>query len=112
MSDPNARPRETRESVFLSAVVTGFGQSAPTTHRARNVSTNGVCVDRAETLKRGQTVVVDIGMLEAVGATVRWVNGTLAGLKFAHPIPIDAAKTRPKPAHVQHGWNRATPSTR
>jgi hypothetical protein len=112
MSDPAAKPREARESVFLSAVVTGFGQSVPTTHRARNVSPNGVCVDKAETLKRGQTVVVDIGMLEAVGATVRWVEGTLAGLKFAHPIRIDAAKTRPKPAHIQQGWAGAVPSGR
>lgn len=106
MSDPAAKPRETRESVFLSALVTGFGQASPTTHRARNVSPNGVCVDGAATLKRGQTVVVDVGMLEAVGATVRWVDGALAGLKFAHPINIDAAKTRPKPEHIRQGWSR------
>lgn len=97
--------------MFLSAVVTGFGRASPSKHRVRNVSSNGACIDQAEALRPGQTVVVDIGMLEAVGATVKWVEGALAGLKFAHPIRIDAAKSRPKPAHVQQGWNRA-PSSR
>lgn len=109
MSDAGIKPREPRESVFLSAVVTGFGQPAPTMHRARNVSPNGVCIDRAEALRPGQTVVVDIGMLEEVGATIKWVAGALAGLRFAHPIPIEAAKTRPKPEHVRQGWAPARP---
>lgn len=95
--------REARESVFLSAVVTRFG-GAPTKHRVRNVSPNGACIDGAEMLKQGQTVVIDVGQLAEVGATVRWVKAGMAGLKFAHPVSIDAAKTRPKPAHVQQGW--------
>lgn len=100
--------RESRESVFLSAVVTGFGTGGPTTHRARNLSSNGVCVDKPQSLRQGQTVVVSIGLLEEVGATVQWVEAALAGLKFAHPISIDAAKTRPKPAHVEQGWSLVT----
>lgn len=98
-------PREARESVFLSAAVTRFGGGAPTRHRVRNVSPNGACVDGADSLRQGQTVVIDVGQLAEVGATVRWVKAGMAGLKFAHPISIDAAKTRPKPAHVQQGWH-------
>lgn len=104
MPDFGAKPRESRESVFLSGLVTGFGQSAPTRHRVRNLSPNGACIDGAGALKQGQTVLIDVGVLAEVGATVAWVDGGMAGLKFAHPIEIGAAKTRPKPAHVEHGW--------
>lgn len=101
------KSREARESVFLSALVTRFGQSGASKHRVRNLSPNGACIDGADAMRQGQTVLIDVGLLEEVGATVRWVAGGLAGLKFAHPIRIDSAKTRPKPAHVQHGWHQA-----
>lgn len=97
-------PREARESVFLSALVTRFGAAAPTRHRVRNLSASGACIDQADVLRQGQTIVVDVGQLAEVGATVRWVDGGLAGLQFAQQIRMDAAKTRPKPAHVQQGW--------
>lgn len=99
--------REARESVFLSAVITCFGQGSPTKHRVRNLSPNGACVDQAEPLRPGQTVLIDVGTLEEVGAVVRWKRDSLAGLKFAHAIPIDAAKTRPKPEHLAQGWQAA-----
>lgn len=104
MPDRVRQPREERESVFLSAVVTRFGRDETSRHRVRNLSTRGACVDQAAMLQRGQTVLIDVGVLEEVGATVAWVAGGLAGLSFAHPIRIDAAKTRPKPAHIQQGW--------
>ena len=99
-------PREARESVFLSALVTRFGAVEPTRYRVRNLSASGACIDQAEVLRQGQTIVVDVGQLAEVGATVRWVKAGLAGLRFAQQIHTDAAKTRPKPAHVQQGWNR------
>jgi hypothetical protein len=104
MAEPIVKPREARESVFLSAVVTHFGDDQPTQHRVRNISTHGVCLDQVAKLRKGQTVLIDMGLLEEVGATVVWIANNLAGLRFAHPIPIDAAKTRPKPAHVAQGW--------
>ena len=100
-------PRESRESVFLSATVTQFGQAAPSKHRVRNLSANGACIDQAAALKAGQTVLLEVGTLEEVGATVRWVTGDLAGLQFAHAIALTDAKARAKPAHVRQGWNGA-----
>lgn len=104
MSDMGQNLREARESVFLSGMVTRFGQPAATRHRVRNLSPNGACIDSADMLRQGQTVLIDVGVLAEVGATVAWVKSGLAGLKFAHPIDIGAAKTRPKPAHVEQGW--------
>ena len=104
MSETGLQPREPRESVFLSGLVTRFGQGAPTRHRIRNLSPRGACLDQAEPLRQGQTVLLDVGVLAEVGATVVWVKDGLAGLKFAHHIEIGAAKTRPKPAHVTEGW--------
>lgn len=95
--------RAPRESVFLSAVITAFG-SGTSKHRVRNISTSGVCVDQAEGLKLGQTVAIALGILGDVGATVMWIDKGLAGLRFAQPIELTAAKTRPKPAHVEQGW--------
>ena len=63
--------REARESVFLSAVVTCFGHSAPTKHRVRNVSARGACIDQADALRAGHMVLVTVGLLEEVGATVQ-----------------------------------------
>lgn len=105
MSDQALTPRDMRESVFLTGIVTRFGQEEPTRHRVRNLSAHGACVDRASMLRPGQTVLVDVGVLEEVGATVAWVAGDLAGLKFAHAIRLESAKTRPKPVHVEQGWN-------
>ena len=95
--------RAPRESVFLSAVVTAFG-SGITKHRVRNISASGVCIDQADGLKLGQTVAVALGILGDVGATVMWIDNGLAGLRFAQAIELTAAKTRPKPAHVEQGW--------
>ena len=98
------KPREARESVFLSAAVTCFGTAEPTRHRVRNLSDHGACIDQAGMLRPGQTVLVDIGEIEELGATVQWVAADLAGLKFAHLIRRTAAKWRPKPPHIQQGW--------
>lgn len=108
MSEPASTSREARESVFLSAVITCFGGSAPTRHRVRNLSPNGACVDQASKLRKGQMVTIHVGLLEEVGATVAWVEGDLAGFAFAHPIKVDAAKSRPKPAHLTAGPTDST----
>ncbi|GAA0727804.1 PilZ domain-containing protein [Sphingomonas japonica] len=105
MAEVEPKARERRESVFLKALVTRFGDPGATTHRVRNLSPNGACIDQAAMLRQRQTVLIDVGVLEEVGATIMWVTGDMAGLKFAHPIAIDAAKTRSKPAHVETGWN-------
>lgn len=96
--------RKKRESVFLTAHVRVFGGGEASTHRARNLSETGVCLDQAENLTPGKTVLIKIGLLDDVGATVVWSKKGLAGLRFAQPIDPAAAKRRPKPPHVQQGW--------
>lgn len=88
------KPRARRESVFLSAEIMVFGSADITVHRVRNVSTTGVCVDKATALRKGQTVLITVGNLSAVGATVVWVEGGLAGLKFAQQIDPAAARAK------------------
>lgn len=98
--DENERPehlwqeRAPREKVLLGAVIENFGRGAPTQHRVRDLSTTGVRIDRAGTLRPGATVVITVGSLEAVGATVVWVRDDLAGLKFAQPVDVASARSK------------------
>lgn len=87
-------PRAPRHSVMLSATVERFGSARATKHRVRDLSTGGVRIDQAEALTAGATVLVTVGALEAVGATVVWVHEGSAGLKFAHPINPDDARAK------------------
>ncbi|MGK6324155.1 PilZ domain-containing protein [Sphingomonas sp. DT-51] len=109
-------PRAERHRVMLGALIERFGQAGATRHRVRDLSATGVRVDQAERLQRGATVLVTVGALAAVGATVVWVEQGAAGLRFAQPIdPNDAraktfvakpgASTRPRDeALAAAGW--------
>ena len=94
---------------MLSATVEQFGGGAPTRHRVRDLSPGGIRIDQADTIKVGATVLISVGVLEAVGATVRWVGDGCAGLAFAEKIDPERARMRAaiaprgavKPAGVQ-----------
>lgn len=94
--------REPRDSVMLSATLERFGASTATKHRVRDLSTGGVRIDQAADLRTGATVLVSIGALQAVGATVVWVEKGSAGLRFLEPINPDEARAKaaiaPRPA--------------
>ena len=96
--------RTQRESVFLTAIVSPFGGGTASTHRARNLSESGVCIDQAEELTVGQSVLVKLGLLSDVEAVVVWSEKGLAGLHFSHLIDPASAKRRPRPAHVEQGF--------
>jgi hypothetical protein len=87
-------PRQPRQNVLLGAEICGFGGGAPTKHRVRDLSSTGARVDGAGSFKVGATVLVSVGVLEQVGATVMWVKGDSAGLKFAEAIDPDAARSK------------------
>jgi hypothetical protein len=91
-SDPVERPP--RHSVMLSATVQRFGAGPPTKHRVRDLSPGGVRIDQAAALDVGATVLVTVGALQSVGATVVWVRNGLAGLKFASIIDPDDARAK------------------
>jgi len=100
-------PRKPRQQVLLGAEICGFGGGAPTKHRIKDLSASGARIDRAGALKPGATVLVSVGVLKAVGATVIWVKDDLAGLRFAEAIDPDAARSKaiiappaPRPATV------------
>jgi hypothetical protein len=79
---------------MLSATVRCFGGGAPTNHRVRDLSAGGVRIDQAGAIKVGATLLVSVGALEAVGATVKWVADGWAGLAFAEEIDPDRARMR------------------
>ena len=91
---PTGQPpqREPRHSVILSAIVEHFGRGGITRHRVRNLSTGGARIDNASDMQAGVTVLVTVGSLRSVGATVVWVKDGLAGLKFTHSIDIEQAR--------------------
>lgn len=84
--------RAPRRSVFLNALVETF-QGTSTHHRVRDVSATGARIDRAEKLLVRSTVLITVGSLEAVAATVIWVDSD-AGIKFAQPIDVEEATAR------------------
>lgn len=110
-SDPSGREMP-RQQVLLAAEITGFGGGTPSKHRVRDLSSSGARIDRAGGLRAGSTVLVTVGILQAVGATVVWVKDDIAGLKFAEPIDPDAARSKtivapaaqPRPAMGTSGW--------
>ena len=67
----------------------------------RDLSSTGARVDRAGSLQVGSTVLVSVGVLDQVGATVVWVKGDSAGLKFAEPIDPEAARSKALVAPAQ-----------
>jgi hypothetical protein len=94
-------PRQPRQNVLLGAEISGFGGGTPTKHRVRDLSSTGARVDRAGSLKVGSTVLVSVGVLDQVGATVVWVREDTAGLKFAEPIDPEAARSKALVAPAQ-----------
>ncbi|WP_375428610.1 PilZ domain-containing protein [uncultured Sphingomonas sp.] len=86
--------RSPRQQVLLGAEIGGFGGGTPTKHRIKDLSTTGARVDRAGSLRPGSTVLVSVGVLAAIGATVVWVKDDAAGLRFAEPIDPDAARSK------------------
>lgn len=106
--------REPRQSVFLSATLERFGSAETTKHRVRDLSPQGMRIDQAASLKVGATVLVAVGQLEAVGATIVWVKEGSAGLRFARTVDPDRARgkaaVRPK-ASVLPGQERQRGAT-
>lgn len=91
-SAPNARVP--RDSVMLTATVEHFGHASPTRHRVRDLSAGGVRIDHAADFQIGATILVTIGALRSVGATVVWVEDGSAGVKFAQNINLEEARAK------------------
>ena len=93
--DKDEPGRSPRHSVMLSATIEQFGAAGiATKHRVRDLSTGGVRIDGAAGFRPGATVLVTVGALESVGATVVWVKDGWAGLKFAELVDPDQARAK------------------
>lgn len=88
MAPTEHKPRALRHGVFLVATIERFGRVETTRHRVRDLSANGACVDRADVFRAGAAIVITVGNIIAVGASVRWVHNGLAGLQFSEPIVL------------------------
>lgn len=109
--DAERKPRAPRHSVFLSAMVEHFGAQKTSRHRVRDLSSGGVRIDQAAGFHKGATVLVSVGALDAVGATVVWVKDDVAGLEFAAPVDPEAARAKAAVAPpVFRGQNRDAPA--
>ncbi|QNE32346.1 PilZ domain-containing protein [Sphingomonas sp. NBWT7] len=93
-ADAGRMPRAPRQRVMLNAVIERFGGGPATQHRIRDLSSGGARIDQAEDLSPGATVLVSVGALAAVGATVSWVRDGTAGLQFAEQIDLEAARAK------------------
>lgn len=87
-------PRAMRHSVMLGASIERFGEGKTTKHRIRDLSPGGVRIDQAAGLAVDATVLVTVGTLDSVGATVVWVKDGWAGLQFAREIDPAAARAK------------------
>ena len=86
--------RSPRQQLLLGVEIAGLGRGLSTKHRIKNLSATGARVDGAAFLTPGAILSVSIGALEAIEAVVVWVDGPVAGLKFAEPIDPDAARSK------------------
>ena len=86
------RPR--RDSVILNARVESSG--GITECRVRNLSETGACIDNNAGLRPDERVLVTMGTLHHVEATVRWIEGGRTGLHFEGAKIDIAAARRPR----------------
>ena len=80
------------------------GARTPSDHRIRNLSLSGACIGQPAWLKRGDTIRVTMGHVHDVDATVMWIAGDQAGIRFVHPIDLAAARRSRSAGVVQAGW--------
>ena len=105
MQQPSiSRSGEKRESVMMRAQVWMPGARTPTDHRIRNLSLSGACITVPAWLKRGDAIRVTVGHVHDVDATVMWVAGDQAGIRFDRPIDLAAARRARGPGVAQGGW--------
>src|SRR4051812_11422083 len=93
---------ERRHPLVWSGLLHHDYQSTPI--RIRNVSATGAMIECTELLTIGSEPLLELGPDLAVSATVAWVFGDQAGLRFKSSFDLhDLARSRPKGA--ASGWN-------
>jgi hypothetical protein len=107
-SDPAPEPQregpesreECRHPLVWSGVLHHDYQSTPV--RLRNISATGVMIECTAPLRVGSEPLLELSESLSVSATVAWVRGDQAGLRFHAPFDLhDLAETRPQVAEVK-----------
>lgn len=95
-SGPDGRI-ERRHPLVWSGLLHHDYQSTPV--RLRNISATGTQVECPEQLTVGSEPLLELGPELSISATVAWVLGDQAGLRFSSPFDLrDLAKSRPQVA--------------
>lgn len=91
--------REPRHPLVWSGLLHHDYQSTPV--RLRNISATGVMIDCQAPLRVGSEPLLELSDSLSVSATVAWVIGDQAGLRFHTPFDLyDLARSRPQVAAV------------
>lgn len=91
-----------RHPLIWSGVIHHDYQSNPV--RLRNISETGALIECSAPLRVGAEPLLDLGEAGQVFATVAWVVGDSAGLRFTQPFDLtQLARARPDVAPAQ--WN-------
>jgi hypothetical protein len=112
-SDEHRRDR--RHPLIWSGVIHHDYQSTPV--RLRNISGTGAMIECHAPLRAGAELLFDLGDAGSAFATVAWLVGDSAGLRFKDPFDLtQLARTRPEvapaweaPAYLQPGSAEETP---
>jgi len=70
-----------------------------------------VRIDHVDELQPGATVLVTVGTLRAVGATVVWARESSAGLKFVEHVDSDHARAKVIIPRREDAAPRMTPNS-
>lgn len=99
-----------RHPLIWSGVIHHDYQSTPV--RLRNISATGAMIDCGTPLRAGSELLLELGASVQIFATVAWVFGDAAGLRFDKPFDLaQLASSRPevtsvksqRPAYLQTG---------
>lgn len=83
-----------RQPIFAMADLRFEKTAAPVRVAVRNVSADGMMVEREGRVRRGARVAVEMRTVGAVAGVVVWVRAPLFGIAFERPIDPEAALRR------------------
>ncbi len=82
-----------RDALFLMADVRQEGDSTPHRVKVRNLSAGGMMAEGPMTVQRGARLTVELRNLQAIDASVAWVQEGRFGVAFAREIDPKAPRT-------------------
>lgn len=95
--------RDRRHPLIWSGMLHHDYQSTPV--RLRNISSTGALIECEAALRVGTEPLLELGEAGSIFATVSWVVGDQAGLKFQKPFDLTSL-ARAKPQVAPDRWDR------